>query len=323
MLPSGIAQYPVVSETILPPIGKLVDRLEAIAAFVAVAEDGGFSAASRRLGIPLATISRKVSELETHLRARLLVRSTRNVTLTEAGEQFLITCRRVLGELGEAERLASGEYQTPRGELVVSAPVGLGGVYLAPVVTEFLAAYPDIDIDLRLSDRVVNLAEEQVDAAIRIAHLPDSSLIAIKLGVIRHVVCASPAYLDEHGVPNAIADLSRHPCVTFTALEAPKEWIFRDGGQATRIAVRSRLSVSSASAAVAAAAAGLGVSRLLCYQAAPALADNRLRLVLRQFEPEPSPVSLVYPSGRLLPLKLRAFTEFVVPRLKDKLVFDP
>ena len=300
-----------------------MDRFEAISAFTAVAEDGGFSAASRRLGMPLPTISRKVSELEAHLGAQLLVRSTRKVTLTEIGQQFLITCRRVLGELGEAEKLASGEYRVPRGELVVSAPIGLGSAYLSPIIMEFLIAYPDIDIDLRLSDRIINLVDEQVDVALRIAHLPDSSLIALKLGVIRHVVCASPAYLDERGVPETIADLSRHPCVTFTALEAPREWIFRERGQTTRVAIKSRLSVSSSSAAVEAATAGLGVSRLLCYQAAPALAERRLRLVLRRFEPEPLPVSLVYPSGRLVPLKLRAFTDFVVPRLKQKLIFDP
>lgn len=300
-----------------------MDRFEAIAAFTAVAEDGGFSAASRRLGMPLATVSRKVSELEAHLGAQLLVRSTRKVTLTETGQQFLITCRRVLGELGEAEKLASGEYHAPRGELVVSAPTGLGSAYLSPIITEFLTAYPDIDIDLRLSDRVANLLDEQVDVAVRIAHLPDSSLIALRAGVIRHVVCASPAYLEERGVPETIADLSRHACVTFTALEAPKEWIFRESGRTTRIVVRSRLSVTSASAAVEAATAGLGVSRLLCYQAAPALAQQRLRLVLRRFEPEPLPVSLVYPSGRLVPLKLRAFTDFVMPRLKHKLIFDP
>jgi DNA-binding transcriptional LysR family regulator len=300
-----------------------LDRFEAISAFAAVAEDGGFSAASRRLGMPLPTISRKVSELEAHLGAQLLVRSTRKVTLTETGQQFLLTCRRVLGELSEAEKLASGEYHAPRGELVVSAPTGLGSAYLSPIITEFLIAYPDIDIDLRLSDRITNLVDEQVDVAVRVAHLPDSSLIALKLGVIRHVVCASPAYLDERGVPETIADLSRHACVTFTALEAPREWIFRERGQTTRIAIKSRLSVSSASAAVEAATAGLGVSRLLCYQAAPALAEQRLRLVLRRFEPEPLPVSLVYPSGRLVPLKLRAFTDFVMPRLKQKLIFDP
>lgn len=300
-----------------------MDRLEAMSAFTAVAEDGSFSAASRRLGMPLATVSRKVSELEEHLGAELLTRTTRKVTLTEIGQQFLLTCRRVLGELDEAERLASGEYRAPRGDLIVSAPMGLGSAYLAPIVTEFLAAYPEIDIDLRLSDRVVNLLDEQIDVALRIAQLADSSMIAVKLGVVRHVVCASPDYLKARGTPASIQDLSRHACVTFTALEAPREWTFREKERITRIAVKSRLSVSSASAAVAAAVAGVGVARLLCYQVSKALADKQLRLVLRDYEPEPLPVSLVYPGGRLMPQKLKAFMDFVVPRLKRQLVFSP
>ena len=300
-----------------------MDRFEAISAFAAVAEHGGFSAAARTLGIPLPTLSRKVSELEAHLGTQLLLRSTRKVTVTEAGQHYLEVCRRVLGELGEADKIASGEHRAPRGELVVTAPAGLGSAYLAPIVTDFLLHYPDIDVDLRLADRIVNIMDEQVDVAIRIAHLPDSSMIAVKLGSIRHVVCASPAYLDAHGVPETIAALAQHPCVTFTALEAPREWVFRDGKQVTRIAVKSRLSVSTASAAVEAATAGLGISRLLCYQAAPALAEHRLRLILRHLEPEPLPVSLVYPSGRLMPLKTRAFLDFVRPRLEQKLIFDP
>jgi len=273
--------------------------------------------------MPLPTVSRKVSELEAHLGAQLLTRSTRKVSLTEIGQQFLLTCRQVLSELGEAERLASGEYQAPRGDLVISAPLGLGSSYLSPIITEFLAAYPNIDVDLRMSDRVVNLIEDQVDVALRVAHLPDSSQIAIKLGVIRHVVCASPAYLDARGVPATIEDLQHHACVTFTSLEAPKEWVFREKNRITRIAVKSRLSASSASAAVAAATAGLGISRLLCYQVSSELADQRLRLVLRRFEPEPLPVSLVYPSGRLVPQKLKAFLDFAVPRMKQKLIFNP
>jgi DNA-binding transcriptional LysR family regulator len=300
-----------------------MDRFEAISAFAAVAEFGSFSAASRQMGMPLATVSRKVSELESHLGAELLVRTTRKVSLTEIGQQFLITCRRVLGELDEAERLASGEYRAPRGDLVVSAPMGLGSIYLAPIITDFLAAYPDIDVDLRLSDHVINLLDDQIDVALRIAHLADSSLIAVKLGVVRHVVCASPAYLKSRGAPTTIRDLSQHDCVTFTALEAAKEWTFHEKNRISRVAVKSRLSVSSASAAVAACVAGVGVARLLCYQVSTALADKDVRLVLREYEPEPLPVSLVYPGGRLMPQKLKAFMDFAVPRMKRQLVFNP
>lgn len=300
-----------------------MDRLEAMTAFAAVARTGGFSAASLHLGMPLATVSRKVSDLEAHLGVQLLTRSTRKVTLTEIGHQYLLTCQHVLAELEEAERLASGEYRAPRGDLVVSAPIGLGTAYLAPIVTEFLLAYPDIDVDLRLSDRIVNLAEDNVDVALRIAHLPDSAMIAVKLGVVRHVVCASPAYLEERGTPVAIDDLAQHSCVTFTAMEAPKEWLFRVKDRSTRINVRSRLSVSSAGSALSAAIAGVGVARLLCYQVSKALADKHLCLLLRDVEPEPLPVSLVYAGGRLVPLKLKAFIDFTVPRMKRHLIFDP
>ena len=300
-----------------------MDRFEAISTFATVADAGGFSAAARKLGMPLTTVSRKISELEEHLGAQLFTRSTRKVLLTEVGQQFLLSCRRVMGELEEAEKMASGEYQAPRGDLVVSAPMGLGTIYLAPIVLDFLAAFPDIDVDLRLSDRMVNLLDEQVDVALRIAHLPDSSLIAVKLGTISHVVCGSPGYLASRGTPETIADLGRHSCVSFTALEAPKEWIFRERQGVTRVAVKSRLSVTSSTAAVAAAVAGVGLARLLCYQVSGAIAAQELRLVLRAFEPEPLPVSLVYPSGKLVAQKLKAFLSFVVPRLKQKLVFLP
>lgn len=300
-----------------------MDRFEAMSAFVAVVEAGGFSAAARHLRTPLATVSRKVSELEDHLGIQLLTRTTRKVALTEIGQHHFEICRRLLEELHEAERIASGEYRAPRGELVVAAPNGLGTVYLTPIVTDFLAAYPDVDIDLRLADRVINLPDEGVDIALRIGELADSSLIAIRLGVLRQVVCASPAYLAEHGAPLAPDDLRAHPCVTFTALGARQEWAFRLGGEVTRVPVRSRLSVSAADAAADAAGAGLGLTRLLCYQASPAITEKRLALVMREFEPEPTPVSFVYPGGRRMPQKLKAFIDFVTPRMKPKLVFNP
>jgi DNA-binding transcriptional LysR family regulator len=300
-----------------------LDRLDSIVAFVAVAEEGGFSAASRKLSVPLATVSRRVAELEQHLGAQLLIRSTRRVSPTEIGVQYLGSCRRVLDEIGEADRLATGEFQAPRGDLVVAAPLGLGGVYLGPIVADFLAAYPEVDIDLRLSDSIVNLQAEGVDVALRVGHLPDSRLIAIRLGVIRHIVCASPAYLEAHRAPKTIGELSSHPCVTFTALGAPREWTFRYKGKTTRVPVKSRLSVTSADAACAAAIRGLGLTRLLCYQASQAIEAKTLALVLRPYEPEPLPVNLVHPGGRLVPKKLKAFLDFVVPRMEQKLVFAP
>ena len=324
MHPSGRVGYPVVLRTIVPESETpAMDRFESMSAFVAVVDAGGFSAAARKLGMPLPTVSRKVSELEDLLRVQLLVRTTRSVALTDVGLQHFETCRRLLDELGEAERLASGEYRAPRGALVVAAPVGLGRAYLAPIITEFLAAYPDVDVDLRLADRSTNLAEDGIDIALRVGALPDSSLIAVKLGVIRQIVCASPGYLEDHGTPAIPEDLSRHSCVTFTSLEAPREWTFRSARKATRVAVRSRFSTSNADAAADAAATGLGVTRLLCYQAAPSIKAKLLKLVLRDFEPDPMPVSLIYQSGRLMPQKLKAFVDFVTPRMKARLIFDP
>jgi DNA-binding transcriptional LysR family regulator len=300
-----------------------MDRLEAMSTFVAVVEAGGFSAASRRLGTPLTTVSRKVADLEDHLRARLLTRTTRKVVLTDTGQMFFLRCRRLLDELGESERLASGEYQAPRGGLTIAAPLALGRLHLAPVIADFLAAYPEIDVDLRLSDKIVNLVEDSIDVAVRVGQLPDSGLKALKVGSIRHVVCASPSYLARRGTPSKPSDLGSHHCVTFTGLEGAREWTFRAGRKVERLTVRSRLAANTAEAAADAASAGTGITRLLCYQVSDAVLDGRLKLLLRKFEPLPLPVSLVSPQARLMPQKLRAFMDFVAPRLKARLIFDP
>ena len=300
-----------------------MDRFESMSTFVAVVNAGGFSAASRKLGVPLATVSRRVSELEDELRTQLLVRSTRTIALTDAGRQYFETCRRLLDELADAERLASGEYRAPKGNLAVSAPVVLGRLYLAPIVVDFLKAYPDVTVDLRLADTIGDLIEEQTDVALRVGTLPDSGLIAVRAGEIRHVVCASPRYLAERGIPKHPRELENHDCITFTVLQSPTEWAFAQGKRIERYRVRSRLAVSTAETAADAAVADLGITRLLCYQVSNAIAEKKMTLLIREFEPPPLPVHLVYASGRLIPQKLRAFLDFVLPRLKAKLVFDP
>lgn len=300
-----------------------MDRLEAMSAFVAVVEAGGFSAASRRLGTPLTTVSRKVADLEEHLRVRLLIRTTRRVALTDTCQMFFQRCRKLLDELGESERLASGEYQAPRGELTVSAPLALGRLHLAPIIAEFLAVYPEIDVDLRLSDRIANIVEDGIDVAVRVGQLPDSRLRALKVGSIRHVVCASPSYLSRRGTPSKPSDLVAHDCVTFTGLEGAREWTFRSGRKVERLTVRSRLAVDTAEAAADATGAGIGITRLLCYQVSGAVLDGHLKLLLRKYEPSPLPVSLVSADARLMPQKLKAFMDFVSPRLKARLIFSP
>jgi DNA-binding transcriptional LysR family regulator len=296
-----------------------MDRFESMSVFVAVVEGQGFSAASRRLGMPLATVSRKVSELEDQLRVKLLNRSTRKVTVTESGQQFFEACRRILSDLGEAERAASGEYSAPRGELILTTPIVFGRLHLVPIVVEFLRAYQEVDVQMRLVDRIVDLLDEHIDLALRIGELPDSSMIAVRIGSIGRVVCASPAYLAAHGVPAHPSELASHEAVTFAGLSSAREWPFRIGTSTEMFAVRSRFTVTTAEAAVDAAIAGAGITRLLSYQAAAAVLDGRLVILLRDYEVDPSPVSLVYPSGRLVPLKLRAFLDFAAPRLKARL----
>jgi DNA-binding transcriptional LysR family regulator len=296
-----------------------MDRFESISAFVAVAEAQGFSAASRRLGMPLATVSRKVSELEDQLRVKLFNRSTRKVTLTESGQQFFAACRRILDDLGEAERAASGEYSAPRGELVLTAPIVFGRLHLVPIVVEFLKAYPEVDVQMLLVDRVVDLIDEHIDLALRIGALPESSMIAVRVGSIGWVVCASPDYLAAHGVPAHPSELAAHEAIMFAGLSSTREWPFRIGTTVEMFPVRSRLNVTTAEAAIDAAIARAGITRVLSYQAAAAVLDGRLELVLRDYEVDANPVSLVYPSGRLVPLKLRAFLDFAAPRLKTRL----
>jgi DNA-binding transcriptional LysR family regulator len=296
-----------------------VDRFEAMTVFAAVAEAQGFSAASRRLGMPLATVSRKVSELEEQLGVQLLARSTRRVSLTDTGRQYFEACRRILDDVSEAERAASGEYRAPRGELIITTPIVFGRLHILPVVTEFLKAYAEVDVQMILVDRVVDMLDEHIDLALRIGELPDSSLIAVRIGEIGRVVCASPHYLGAHGVPAHPRELAGHDAITFAGLSSANEWSFATGGAVERFPVRSRLTVTTAEAALDAAIAGAGLTRVLSYQAAAAVRDGRLILLLRDFEPEPNPISLVYPSGRLVPLKLRAFLDFAVPRLKVRL----
>ena len=304
-----------------------MDRLEAMSTLLAAVEAGSLSAASRRLGMPLATVSRKVSELEAHLRTRLVNRTSRRLTLTDAGRSYVVACKRILEEIGEAERAAAGEYLAPRGDLTITAPIVFGRLHVLPVVIAFLAAYPDVDIRLALSDRVVNLQEDDIDLAVRIGALPDSSLIATRVGAIREVVCGSPAYFASRGTPKRPDDLGAdlrahlraHDCISFEGMSSPAGWKFVVGKSTVSVAIRSRLIVNTAEAAIDAAAAGVGVARVLSYQVAGALRAGTLTLVLRKFEPPPAPVSLVHAGQGLLPLKLRAFLDFAAPLLKARL----
>jgi DNA-binding transcriptional LysR family regulator len=290
-----------------------MDRLGNMSVFVAVVTAGSFSAASRELRMPLPTVSRKVAELEAHLKARLLVRGTRKLALTEVGEVYLASCRRILEAVTEAEQGATGEYNAPQGELVITAPVSFGRIHLVPVAAEFLATHAQVDLRLVLSDRPLNLVDEHLDVALRIGELPDSSLVAARVGMVRSVICASPAYLERRGAPKSPDALASHDCITFSALGGADTWLL-PGAEVVR--VRSRMVVNTAEAALEAALHGAGLTRLLSYQVAAAVRAKKLALVLRKFEPSAMPVSLIYVRERRVSGKLRAFLDFAAPRLR-------
>ena len=296
-----------------------MDRLESMSILLNVVEAGSLSGAARRLKMPLPTLSRKISELEAHLKTRLLNRSTRLLTLTDAGTSYLNAARRILEEVEEAEREASGEYNAPKGGLVLTAPVVYGRTHLTPVVVDFLKAYPEIDIRLELHERVVNLQEEHVDLAARLGHLPDSSLVAVRLGEIRRLICASPEYLAQRGTPLHPSDLAQHDCISFNPTGQPAGWHLPVGKTMQSLAPKFRFSVSHAQAAVDAAIAGIGIAQVFCYHAREALAQGQLVTILQEYVPPAIPMQLVYPAGRTLPLKLRAFLDFATPRLKARL----
>jgi DNA-binding transcriptional LysR family regulator len=297
-----------------------MDRLDTMSVLIAVVETGSFSAASRKLGAPLPTVSRKVSELEAHLNARLLIRSTRKLILTEAGSAYVAACKRILEQVGEAERVASGEYSSPRGDLVVTAPIVFGRLHVLPAISDFIAVYPEINVRLTLSDRNVHLIDDHIDLAVRIGALQDSSMVATRVGAVRRVVCASPAYFAGVGTPKVPEDLSALACVNFDGFTSPTAWTFSSADKRSErtVPIRSRLSVSTAEAAIDAAVAGVGVTRVLSYQASNAIAEGKLKIILAAYEPEPLPINLVHVGQSPLPLKTRAFLDFVAPRIRER-----
>ena len=296
-----------------------MDRLEAMAALVLVAKAGGFSAASRETGIPLATLSRRVADLEADLGVPLLLRSTRQIALTETGQSYFLACQRLLDEIRDAEENLKGEYRTPKGDLTITAPMGFGRLHLQPVVTDFLCAYPAINLRLVLVDRMVDFIEEPIDLALRIAELANSALIARTLGTIRMVVSASPEYLERYGTPTQPSDLAQHDCIAWSSLGPLNTWWFREANADRTFPIRTRFSTSSADSAIDAALNGLGLVQTTSYQAERGVRDGGLRILLNDFECAPTPVSLVHAGNRSVPLKLRAFLDFAVPRLSQRL----
>lgn len=297
-----------------------MDRIDAMSVFCAIVDGGSLSAAGRALGTPLATVSRKLADLEAHLKTRLITRSTRTLVLTDAGRDYLAACRQILEQIDEAERAAAGAYAKVKGQLVVAAPIVFGRLHMVPLAAAFLEQHPEVDIQLRLGDRNVHLIEEHVDVALRIGALPDSNLVATQVGAIRRMVCASPDYLRRFGTPQSPEDLPRHRCISFDGLDAATAWSFVDAqGHKRSVAIQPRLTVSTADAAIAASTLGLGLTRVLSYQVADALREGLLVRVLPDDEPPAVPASLIYAGQGRLPMKTRAFIDFAASLLRERL----
>lgn len=296
-----------------------MDRFDAMTVLLAVVEAGSLSGGARHLRAPLATVSRKVAELEHHLGTPLFVRSRGGLRLTESGRAFVSATRRILGQLEEAEREAAGEFSTPRGTLHVTAPIAFGERHLLPVSLEFLAQHPDICLRLMLADRQISLVDEHIDVALRIGHLTDSTLIATRVGSVSRVICASPAYLAGRGTPSRPEDLASHDGISFQGFATAPEWRYRRDSAAFTVQPRPRLSVNTTEAAIQAACAGLGIIRVLSYQVAEELKSGQLQILLPEFAPEPLPVNLIYPQVELLSLKVRSFLDWTAPRLRARM----
>jgi DNA-binding transcriptional LysR family regulator len=299
-----------------------MDRFEAMATLLAVVQQGSLSAAGRALSVPVTTISRRVADLEALLGTRLLLRTTRKMTLTDAGVAYVEAARRIVAQVEEAEREAAGEFQAPKGELVITAPLMFGRLHVLPAVAAFLEQFAEISVRLVLSDRNVHLVDDHIDMAVRIGRLADSAMVATRVGSMRSVICMSPALLARHGRPAKPEDLSRIPCVAVQAPMPVVEWMVRDPttGALTRASISARLTVSTAEAAADAAIRNVGAVRLLHYQVAAAVRAGELQIVLEDFEPEPAPIHLVHAERGQLPLKMRRFIDFVAPRLREALL---
>ena len=296
-----------------------MDRLHEIEVFIAVADAGSFVKAGARLRLSPPAVTRAISALEDRLGARVFNRTTRSLTITEVGQRFLESARRVLTDLDAAEKEAVGEAARPQGHLTVTASVTFGRSTLAPVVCDFLDQHPRVTASVLLLDRVVNLVEEGIDIAVRIGHLPDSNLIARRIGAVHRILVASPGYLARHGAPTSPTDLRLHSMIAFTGLMPNREWRFLNGEKPGSVSLDPRFEINDAIAAIQAAEMGHGITIALSYMVGDRIRCGTLVPVLDTFTLPPHPVHLVYPHARLVAPKIRAFIDFAAPRLKTAL----
>jgi DNA-binding transcriptional LysR family regulator len=296
-----------------------MDRLDAIEAFVVTVDRGSLTSAARSLGRSITAISRAITSLEERVGLSLVERSTRSLRLTEAGARYVEVARRVLRELADAEKVALSALDAPQGTLTVSAPVSFGAMHVRPLVDAYLAKYPDVRGKVLLVDRIVNVIDEGIDVALRIGHLPDSSLVATSVGFVRRVVCASSAYVARHGKPRDPSELAKHRCIAFTALTPTETWTFASGpkgGRAKQVRIDAALTVNTAQAAIGSALEGRGITCALSYQVDEAIVSGKLIALLTAYEPDPRPVHLVQPASAVTAAKVKRFVEMATPALR-------
>jgi DNA-binding transcriptional LysR family regulator len=296
-----------------------MDRFHLMTVFVAVVDTGGLAGAARKLSLSPPAVTRAVAELEASLGARLLTRTTRVVRVTEAGARYVEDCRRILADVQMAGESVAGVHAAPKGRVTITAPMLFGRIHVTPIVTEYLRRYPQTSAACWFLDRVVNIVEEGADVAVRIGELPDSSLQAIQVGSVRRVVCGSPAYFEQHGVPRQPEDLARHTIISANAVTPTLEWRLLDQktGEPRPVKVVPRMATTTNDSAVAAAASGFGLTRVMSYQVADELRSGALQVALEDFEPEPAPVHVVHREGRYASEKVRAFLDLAIARLRE------
>jgi DNA-binding transcriptional LysR family regulator len=294
-----------------------MDKLRAMQVFVQIVEAGSLTAAADALGLSLPSVVRSLAALEEAVGVRLMHRTTRRSSLSDEGREYYERCKRVLAEVEDAEAALSARRAEPQGRLRLTAPVAYGRLRIAPIVTDYAATYPEVDVELLLLDRVVDLVEEGIDAGLRIGHLPESSLVALRVGETQRVVCAAPSYLARAGTPKTPADLAAHRSVIFTGLAPNSEWSFA-GAKGKAATMKPALRTNQFDVAVEACLRGLGCGQFLCYQVEELIATGRLRRILTAFEPAPLPIHIVYPHARLLSPNVRAFVDLATAQLKRK-----
>ncbi len=294
-----------------------MDQLHLMKVYIAVAEEQGFAAAARRLNMSPPAVTRAISTLENNLSVKLLDRTTRSVRTTEAGIRYLHDVKKIINNVQLANDAAIGINSTPKGHLSITAPAMFGRMYIMPGIIEYLSQYAGTEVDAVFLDRVVNLLDEGFDVGIRIGELPDSSMRALRVGSVRLIVCASEAYINEHGIPQHPEELSQHNIISSQAMSNSNDWKFEKDKQELLVRIKPRLTVTTNDAAIEAVRSGFGITRLLSYQAAPYLATNELKILLENYEPQPRPVHIIHRENHLTTAKVRAFIDLIAKRLRS------